>query len=37
MIGLCVFSDDVEFILSFIPICEKFDFTSQQEETIYSQ
>lgn len=26
--------DDVDFLISFLPICQKFDFTQKQEETI---
>ena len=29
-------SDDVNFLLSFLPICAMFDFTSEQEETIFT-
>ena len=32
-----MFSDDAEFMVSFLPICQLFDFTQGQEEEIYKE
>ncbi|CAH1273845.1 UTP6 [Branchiostoma lanceolatum] len=29
-------TDDIEFILSFIPVCQKFDFTNEHQDLIYN-
>lgn len=31
------FSDDVEFMVSFLPVCQLFDFTRDQEEDMFKQ